>query len=49
MFSQHGYGQPSSAVIANPALVCRASGEAIPYSISGSKVHAVYLLEEMAS
>ncbi len=34
---------------ANPGLVCRASGEAIPYSKSGSKVHVVYLVEGMAS
>ena len=34
---------------ANPALVCRASGEAIPCPGSGSNVHAVYILEGMAS
>ena len=43
------YDNPVLIVIANPGLVCRASGEAIPYSKSGSKVHVVYLVEGMAS
>ena len=38
-----------NAYRANPARVCQESGEAIPYSRIGSKVHAVYLLEGMAS
>ena len=46
---QPTYDNPVFIVIASPGLVCRASGEAIPYSKSGSKVHVVYLLEGMAS
>ena len=40
---------PVLIVIVSPALVCRESGEAIPCSRSGNKVHAVHLLEGMAS
>ena len=42
------YDNPVLIVIANPGLVCRASGEAIPCSRS-DKVHVVYFAKGMAS